>query len=203
MATVGETSVLGTGGNTGPNTIVWFRFTAAASFTAQSMYMYAVTTGSVWDAGDRVVLGIYSGDATDPDALLGQTGEIVSTGSTGWISADLANTVEITDSVVYWLAFFSGDIIGWRGTNSGSRHGQETVAYSSTMPATYGGAIFGAWSNSIYASSEAVAAANLIDVELSNAGLHGVTVGDAGLHGATVSDSGLYGVTLSDSSRSS
>ena len=203
MATVGETSILGTGANTGPNKIVWFRFTASASFTAQSMYMYAVAAGFIWDAGDRIVLGIYSGDATDPDALLGQTGEIVSTGVTGWVSANLASTVEITDGAVYWLAFFSGDITGWIGTNSGSRNCQETTAYSTTMPATYGGAVVGAWSSSIYASSEAVSAANLIDVELSNAGLHGVTVGDAGLHGATVSDSGLHGVTLSDSSRSS
>ena len=201
MATVGNTSIEANDATVPTNQMTGFRFQASGSFTAQSMYLYVLST---WTAGRKAVFGIYSDVATLPDTLLGQTAETTSTGVDEWHGVDLQSGVSIVSGSWYWLvAHANANLLYRRVGGTGKMANENVGSYSTTMPATFTESLVITQNGSIYASSEVVAAANLIDVELSNAGLYGVTVGDAGLHGATVSDSGLHGVTLSDSSRSS
>ena len=233
MATIGETSILRFAGAIPDGSLFAWRFQGASSFTAQSMWMYANELDPLkWEAGDVATLGIYSDNAVEIGTKLAQTHEITSTGDKKWYGVSINGTQAIVNGTWYWLVIHAGvtagaGLIFARDTVGGTHTFFNLGTYSTTLPTTlsvpepkY------SHSASVYASDQYVAppvAVNLIDVELSSAGLHGATVGDAGLHGAsigdaglhgatvsdsglygcTVSDSGLHGVTLSDSSRSS
>ena len=211
MATVGETSILANdGANIEDGHMRGLRFQAAGTFSALSMYVHA--RSSYGAAGDAV-MGIYSDSGGDADSKLGQTAEFsiiqASSGGGAWHGVDLQAGVSIVSGTWYWLALHTqvagiGQVQYRSAQSGGGLANIDLGSYSTTLPATFGiPSTTSSWNGSIYASSIVVGEPNLIDVELSNAGMHGASVSDSGLYGCTVSDSGLHGVTLSDSSRSS
>ena len=154
MATVGNTDIEANEATVPTNQMTGFRFQASGSFTAQSMYLYVLST---WAAGRKAVFGIYSDAATLPDTLLGQTAETTSTGTNEWHGVDLQSGVSIVSGSWYWLAAHANANLLYRRVGSTGKMANENVgSYSATMPATFTESLVITQNGSIYASSSAV-----------------------------------------------
>jgi len=232
MATIGRTSGTGTVIKGASSAIAFrlrsFRFQAASSFTALSMYNYHYPTGtSPSGYANPCVMGIYSDSGGAPDTLLGQTGTKAMTSGGAWLYGDgwqginLQSGVSIVSGTWYWLAVIGSPVLA--ASSGGSDELMTLGSYSSTLPTTYTPSFNLNDDGNIYASSEAISgsSSNLMDVALSDSIVWEAAAGDAvvweaaagdavvwdaaasdaAVWACTVSDAAVWDVSLSDTSR--
>lgn len=126
---------------TAHNKWAW-RYQAGGSFTAKVM---AIATGSGFNSGEYVRLGIYADDSGEPGDLLGYSNEIEGADTTAftWYFATLVADVNIVENNYYWLAVITDSSLSVSTTNYSLPERTNADSYSDGFADPFGSATGG------------------------------------------------------------
>jgi hypothetical protein len=149
---VGNNTIQTSSDNDKAGTAEAFLYTASAGGTATTLNLY-VDSGS---SATKVVVGIYSHNASTnaPASLLAQG--TISAPTTGWNAVPLSSAVTIANGTKYWIAILSpsgSGTIKFRDKSSGGRSQVSSQATLTALPGTWSsGKSFTSSAMSAYAS---------------------------------------------------